>query len=89
MKRSETSPRTVKVRFRHAEFDRLAESFGLSGLRAKASFIGCSPNTLWRMSNGRSAPSAEFIARVAKALPHIPITRLFDFGSDRHVDRAA
>jgi len=56
-------------------------------MRSKAAFIGCSHNTYWRMANGFSAPSAEFMASVRAALPQVPVETLFDFGAVR--DRAA
>lgn len=85
MKRTRTTRRTV--RFKSDEFDRLVQPLGYRGLAAKAAFIGCSKNTLWRMANGVSSPSAEFIAAVRAALPAVPIETLFDFGAVR--DQAA
>jgi len=85
MKRTRTTKRTV--RFKTEEFDRLVEPLGYRGMRSKAAFIGCSHNTYWRMANGFSAPSAEFMASVRAALPQVPVETLFDFGAVR--DRAA
>lgn len=78
-----TPTESASVRFRRDTFTTIVESRGCRTLRDKASLIGCSVSTYWRISRGLQRPGPDFIGKVATALPEFPIERLFDFGISR------
>lgn len=65
------------MRLRTAEFDKVVEPLGYITDEQKATFVGVSQATMWRVRKG-STPSAGFIAAVRLALPRLPYERLFE-----------
>lgn len=71
---TDESPRVVLNR---EALDKLRRANGIPSEAKLAKILGVSPTTLWRISTGKVAPSAEFIARVLTAFPHTEFTVLF------------
>lgn len=75
--------RAPAIRFRADEFDRITALLGYDTDLKRAELLGCDPATVWRNRHGKGQPSSDFIARVAQALPRLPVTQFFDFGGTR------
>lgn len=71
---TEETPRIVLIR---ENLDRLRKANGILSDAKLADILGVSRATLWRISNGKVSPSAEFIARALTAFPHTEFKVLF------------
>lgn len=71
---SEEGPRIVLNR---QNLDALRRANGIETESELARIIGVTPSTLWRITEGKVAPSQGFIARVLVAFPHAQFATLF------------
>lgn len=69
-----------RVTLNRENLDRLRRAHGIDTDADLARKIGIDPITLWRVTNGKSVPSNQFIARVLTAFPHTQFGTLFDVG---------
>jgi len=77
--KSSTTPATAPVMVLNRDkLDELRRANGISTEAELARIIGVSPETLWRVSNGKTFPSNGFIARVKVAFPHTSTDSLFE-----------
>lgn len=73
-------PRTankVALVLNRAKFDALAESAGIRTDAELAMALGTTTTTLWRIRNGHTYPSNEFMARCIHAFPYASLGSLF------------
>ncbi|MDQ7877318.1 helix-turn-helix transcriptional regulator [Microbacterium sp. QXD-8] len=71
---TEETPRIVLIR---ENLDKLRRANGIPSEAKLADILGVSRATLWRISNDKVSPSAEFIARALTTFPHIEFKVLF------------
>lgn len=71
---TDETPRVVLIR---ENLDQLRRASGIQSEAKLAEILGVSPTTLWRISNGKVAPSQSFIARALTAFPHTEFKVLF------------
>jgi DNA-binding XRE family transcriptional regulator len=78
MQAADTSARNAPaVLLNRSKLDELRRANGIETEADLARIIGVSPETLWRVSNGKTIPSNGFIARVILAFPHASMAALF------------
>jgi hypothetical protein len=72
-------PRTAKVALvlNRSKLDALAESAGIHTDAELAGVLGTTTVTLWRIRNGHTYPSNEFMARCLHAFPYASLGSLF------------
>lgn len=68
---------TPRVLLNRENLDELRRATGIQSEAKLARILGVSPTTLWRISSGKVAPSADFIARALTAFPHTEFAVLF------------
>ena len=69
-----------------SKLDDLRRANGIKTEAELAAIIGVSPETLWRVTNGKVNPSNGFMARVIVAFPHAGLASLFEVV---HAEQAA
>lgn len=77
MQETYSPPGPSTIRLNRTKLDELRRANDIDTEAELARVIGVAPETLWRVSTGKVAPSTAFIARTLVAFPHTRFETLF------------
>lgn len=89
MQPTSTPSRGPYLTVNHLRLDSLRKAHGIGSDAELARVIGVDPATLYRVREGKTIPSNEFLAKVATAFPNASFDHLFAVVTPQRMDKAA